>query len=183
MIMKASIWIPLSCILLCFCIPASSKQAVEASGHSNNKLSYEDMEAVSRACVSGTVVDETGALIPGVRIVMRSLKDPSKEFETISDGNGEFDFGDVGEGKFEISFTSDGFDVKKESVTCSAKGEEVVLATRLMLNDTAILHPLVGPLVWQIVSSESGKIATDFTPIQILPIPRDPALDKKYRRP
>jgi hypothetical protein len=58
--------------------------------------------------VSGTVTDETGAVIVGATVALTSVFDSMPQ-KALSAGDGQFFFGDVAPGPFQITFTAQGF--------------------------------------------------------------------------
>jgi hypothetical protein len=65
-------------------------------------------EQAAAGAVSGTVVDRTGAVVAGAR-VMLSRQDPSQSQEAVSDSDGQFSFSGVVPGPFELAIIAGGF--------------------------------------------------------------------------
>jgi Carboxypeptidase regulatory-like domain len=58
--------------------------------------------------VSGTVIDQSGAVIAGARVRIAGA-DPSLNQEVLSDGDGQFSFANLAPGPFQLTITSPGF--------------------------------------------------------------------------
>ena len=69
--------------------------------------------------ISGTVVDRTGAVVAGARVTL-SREDQSLSQEATSDGDGQFFFGGVAPGPFQITITSVGFTTETSAGTLQA---------------------------------------------------------------
>lgn len=64
--------------------------------------------------ISGTVIDRTGSVVPGARVRL-SREDQSSSQEVTSDGDGQFFFGGVAPGPFELTVTSPGLATQTSS--------------------------------------------------------------------
>lgn len=62
--------------------------------------------------IKGTVMDLNGAVIPGVKILLKNSA-TSKEITSESNSDGEFKFKDVPDGIYEVSFSAGGFKTYK----------------------------------------------------------------------
>src|SRR5215470_6661229 len=58
--------------------------------------------------ITGTVTDETGAVIVGAKVALTSVFDSLPQ-EALSAGDGQFFFADVVPGPFQITITAEGF--------------------------------------------------------------------------
>ena len=63
------------------------------------------------ATISGTVVDQSGAVVANVKITLTQQGSPSTR-EALSDADGDFVFTDIAAGPFQLSFTAKGFDTQ-----------------------------------------------------------------------
>ncbi len=83
------------------------------------------------AGLSGTVNDDTGAVLPGVTVEITGdeLAGPLVE---VTDRSGRYEFSDVGPGDYRVSFTLAGFERSEQAVTIEA-GAEASLNTVLRL--------------------------------------------------
>ena len=98
--------------------------------------------------ISGTVVDRTGAIIPGVRVkLFREDQSPSKD--AISDSDGQFTFAGVAPGPFRLTITSPGFAAQTSSGTLLA-GENRTL-----------------PPISLVVSTAVSEVQVTLTPVEI----------------
>jgi Carboxypeptidase regulatory-like domain len=59
--------------------------------------------------ISGTVKDQTGAFVPGARVVLTRNDDPSTKQETQTDMNGQFVFVYIAPGAFQLSISATNF--------------------------------------------------------------------------
>ena len=73
-------------------------------------------QPVRPGTISGSVVDRTGAVIAGARVKV-SREDPPLNQETTSDSDGQFYFGGVAPGPFQLTITSPGFTMQTFSGT------------------------------------------------------------------
>src|SRR5882762_8490661 len=64
--------------------------------------------------ISGTIVDQTGAAVPGARVKL-SREDQSPDQEVTSDDDGQFSFANVAPGSFQITVASAGFTTQSSS--------------------------------------------------------------------
>jgi hypothetical protein len=64
--------------------------------------------------ISGTVVDQSGAVVAGV-LVRLSRDDQSPDQEALSDDDGQFSFANVAPGPFQLTITSPGFATQSSS--------------------------------------------------------------------
>jgi hypothetical protein len=67
-----------------------------------------DPQLLSPGSISGTVIDATGAVVVGAQVSLTRV-DQSAPQEVISGGNGQFFFGNVLPGTFQIRITASGF--------------------------------------------------------------------------
>src|SRR5207245_8901223 len=94
-----------ACLLLLFAYPplAQSQQAPDPPGTAATRE-----QPVRPGTISGTVVDRTGAVIAGARVKLMR-EDPSLGQEVVSDSDGQFYFGGIAPGAFQLTITSPGF--------------------------------------------------------------------------
>ena len=94
-----------ACLLLLFAYPtfAQSQQAPDPPGTDGTRE-----QPVRPGTISGTVVDRTGAVVAGARVKV-SREDPPLNQETTSDNDGQFYFGSIAPGPFQLTITSPGF--------------------------------------------------------------------------
>ena len=80
------------------------------------------------AVLKGVVTDEAKAIIPGARLVLKGEHGDTKE--TVSNDFGEFSFGEMPLGKYELSVTKEGFaDVKRTvSLDGTSRSADLTLA-------------------------------------------------------
>jgi Carboxypeptidase regulatory-like domain len=136
----------LGVLLLC-CFPAlgQSPQPSDAPNATAQKLG---LAQPLTGTISGTVVDRTGAVVPGARVKL-SREDSSLSREVASDSDGQFYFAGVGPGSFRLTITSPGFTAQTAS---------------------GVLHPgedYTVPTVQLIVATEATEVKVAMTPVQI----------------
>ena len=77
----------------------------------NSKDRYPDnaeRPAVKLVCLSGTILDQNGAVIPGVKVTAYNI-DAGKSLSTRSNASGEYKFEDLVPGKYRVESESAGF--------------------------------------------------------------------------
>jgi hypothetical protein len=106
-------FVSLILMILCCSLPAlaESKQAAQdpatgstTGGSSNQQLSGN---------IDGTVVDQTGAVVAGARIILTRSQFPKQE--VLSGSDGQFSFANLPPGPFQLTITSDGFATQSSS--------------------------------------------------------------------
>ena len=90
--------------------------------------------AAQTGTVKGVVADETGGVLPGVTVYLRSGR--AMEVETVTDGTGTFVIGGVPAGEAEVVFRLVNFSVGRQMVTVVA-GREATVDVVLTLSMTA----------------------------------------------
>lgn len=98
---------PLLGVLLLCSFPALA-QSPEPSGAPNATPQQQGPAEPVTGTISGTVVDRTGAVIPGARVRL-SRQDSSPSQEVMSDSDGQFYFAGVAPGSFWLTIISPGF--------------------------------------------------------------------------
>jgi len=97
-----------------FCLGQASQQAPapnpeHSSEHSPERSIASAGERLS-GTISGTVVDQSGALIAGARVrLTRTGEDQSLSQEVLSGDDGQFSFTNIAPGAFQLTITSAGF--------------------------------------------------------------------------
>src|SRR5215472_18045172 len=64
--------------------------------------------AQNRASVGGTVRDQTGAVVPGATVVLTSVE-TGASLTTVTNTEGNYLIGGLGEGKYDLTVTQSGF--------------------------------------------------------------------------
>ena len=98
--------------------------------------------AQSTGEVAGSISDQTGAPLPGVRMTIRGVADRGAE----TSAAGEFVFGDLPEGDYEISAELSGFERTRRAVRVRA-GERVTVSFTLhvaIVEETIVTAAKVG---------------------------------------
>jgi carboxypeptidase family protein len=86
----------------------------------------------SSGSIAGTIVDQTGAFVPGVRVVL-TRGDQSTKQETSSDGFGRYYFLDVAPGAFQLSISAPQFTTEVVSGTVQLGEHYLVPEIKLAL--------------------------------------------------
>jgi hypothetical protein len=110
-----------------------------------------------QATISGRVVDQSGANIPGVTVKLIREGQPSAP-EVSSDGNGEFRFSGVTPGEFQLTISSPGLSTQQFSGTVQA-GEAFVTPLIMLTIPTQVTEVHVQPIeeVAQVQINEQEK--------------------------
>ncbi len=77
------------------------------------------------ATLKGIVTDEAGAIIPGARLVLRN--DTAKIRETISTDSGEFNFGELPFGKYQLTVVKAGFADTERSIILDGSSSDAAM--------------------------------------------------------
>ena len=133
-----------ACLLLLFAYPtlAQSQQAPDPPGTDATRE-----QPVRPGTISGTVVDRTGAVIAGARVKL-VREDPSLGQEVVSDSDGQFYFGGITPGPFQLTVTSPGFTMQTSSGTMRS-GEDCIV-----------------PPVEMTVSEAVSEVKVSLTPVE-----------------
>jgi hypothetical protein len=148
---RSCVWLSL-CVLLCT-VPAlaQSQQPTTVPGTEGGRadppgtaaLSGEQQrDQQSTGDISGTVVDQTGAVVAGAHVKLTS-RDQFSNHETLSGENGQFSFSNVAPGSFQISITLSGFATKTYSAILAA-GEFYIVPQVALAVATEVTEVRVG---------------------------------------
>lgn len=135
-----------ACLLLLFAYPtfAQSQQTPDIPGPG----AAANEQPVQPGTISGSVVDRTGAVIAGARVkVLR--QDPPLNQETTSDSDGQFYFGGIAPGPFQITITSPGFTMQTLSGTLHS-GEDFSV-----------------PPIQMTVAESASEVRVSMTPVEV----------------
>lgn len=99
--------------------------------------------------ISGTVVDQQGAVVAGAVIQLSREEDPSLTQETTSDSDGQFSFANVAPGPFRLTITAPGFTSQAASGTLQS-GEDYTF-----------------PPVALAVATSASEVRVSMTPLEI----------------
>ncbi len=118
------------CLMLCGLLTAAESQQPSASQAAQTSAS-----AGAMASISGTVVDQQGALAVGAQV---QLKRPGETHgqQVPSGQNGEFSFLNIVPGPFELTVTASGFESK--TVTGTLTAGQVYIVPEIVLNVAAM---------------------------------------------
>lgn len=133
-----------ACLLLLFAYPALafSQQSPDTPG---TDTIHE--QQVRPGTISGTVVDRTGAMIAGARVKL-SRDDASLNLEATSDRDGQFYFGGLAPGPFQLTIMSPGFTMQTVSGTLHS-GEDYTV-----------------PPVEMTVAESTAEVKVSLTPVE-----------------
>jgi hypothetical protein len=87
--------------------------------------------------ISGSVVDRTGAVVPGAHVKL-SRENQSLSQEVVSDTDGQFSFARVAPGPFQLTITSPGFAAQTSSGTLRS-GEDCIVPPIALVVATAVI--------------------------------------------
>lgn len=85
--------------------------------------------------ISGTVVDSTGAVIPGATVVLKNLASGQHD-SSVSDDNGHYSFS-VAPGRYEIQITNTGFNAFRHGPIQIADGADLKFDATLSVDSTS----------------------------------------------
>jgi|ERR1700722_8337560 len=103
-----------------FC-QGQTSQASPESQHRAASTGEQSSDPQAPASLSGTIADQSGAVIAGARIKLTRTGDPrstdnsSGGQEAVSDSDGQFSFANVAPGAFQLTITSGGFETRTSS--------------------------------------------------------------------
>ena len=139
-------------LLSVLALPCASPQAMlaqsqsAAGGHTKKGPSADKAQSspstqlqpatASMASISGTVVDQEGAVAVGAQVQLIRGEDDATRQDTVSGENGQFSFSNLAPGPFRLTVNAPGFDAKIFSGELHAG--EVYLAPPIALNITAV---------------------------------------------
>ncbi len=87
--------------------------------------------------LSGTVVDSTGATIPGAKVVLQDLA-TGRHDTSVSDGSGSYSF-PLAPGRYQIEVTSAGFKVFRQGPIEISEGADVKIAAALEVDSASTI--------------------------------------------
>jgi Carboxypeptidase regulatory-like domain len=128
---KSLLWLRLSILLfLCgFSVQAQSQQSTGSQdpqhGQTDGSSPEQPPTQPSPGTISGTIVDRTGAVVPGARIKL-SREALSLSQDKMSDSDGQFSFAGISPGPFQLTITSAGFAAQTSSGTLHS-GEDCIV--------------------------------------------------------
>lgn len=99
-------WITAAAILSA--VSALAQTLAAGMPETSTPAQQDDPPGPKSGSISGTVVDQSGAVVANVKIAL-AQQGPASKRETLSDSNGYFLFLDVTPGPFQISYTASGF--------------------------------------------------------------------------
>lgn len=137
-----------------------------ASGQTSQASGTSDNQQISGS-LSGTVVDRTGAVIAGARVTL-TREDQSPAQEIVSGGDGQFSFGDVPPGPFQLITTATGFAAQTSSGKLQA-GETLHLAAITLPIASADTEVLVSPATNVEVAEEQIKVEEQQRVLKVIP--------------
>lgn len=123
--------------------------------------SQQDAAAPLPGSISGTIVDPSGAAVARARVKLTSGNPPANE-ETLSADDGQFSFGNVAPGAFQLTIADDGFTPQTLSGILHAR--EIYNAPRIALvlapekTDVEVIVPRVEVAEEQIREEEKQRV-------------------------
>ena len=128
--------------------PSSSQTKTSGSAKTASPSTSAATQNSSLGTISGTVIDQAGAVAEGAQVQLTRDKDSSKQ-EVASGANGEYTFTNLAPGPFRLTVTAPGFDTKIYSGQVSA-GQTVVVPA-IALNITTV----------------TAEVTVELTPVEV----------------
>jgi hypothetical protein len=144
-------------VLCRLCVLASLVLLVPTSSH-----------AVSTGTIFGTVLDSSGAVIPGASVTIKS-EDTGLERKTVSNASGEYLFDGLAIGNYTISGSSAGFKMYAQQGIVLNVDQKVRADLHLEVGNTADTVTVSGTA--SLVDTRSGTIANVVTSAQVTNLP------------
>jgi hypothetical protein len=136
----------------------STSEATPAEGHE------QDFQATG--CISGTVLDATGAPVAGAQVKLTRLtKTPVLESRTAQDGH--FAFANVAPGPFELSIALAGF--KAKTVPGSLPAKQDYLASAIRLEVATVVTDVSVRLTTEEIAAEQIKVQEQQRLLAVIP--------------
>ncbi len=132
-------------------------------------------QGITTGTITGSVVDPSGAMIPGATVT--ALRPSTGVKETLTtDGKGEFSFRNVQAGTYNIMVDAPGFAAKTEIGVSVAAGQVSALAPTQMVAGSVATDVEVKSTA-ELLQTTSSEIATNFEPEQVQDLPLSGNLD------
>jgi hypothetical protein len=149
--------------VLCVCVVCSGQtsQRVLVSGPATTSLSPRPPDENSPGSISGTILDQSGAVVAGARVSL-THEGQSQSTEVLSGENGQFSFSGVAPGPFHLTFTAVGFATQTASGVLQP-GENylapvVSLSVAMNVTDVEVGVPTVEVAAEQIRVEEKQRV-------------------------
>ncbi|MGA3105455.1 MAG: TonB-dependent receptor [Terriglobales bacterium] len=128
-------------------------------------LASQTLLAQSSGSVTGTVVDNTGAVVAGAQV---SVADPSTGFRrsTISNSDGNYLVAGLGAGTYDVTITAPGFEKFQARKVILRVGEKIRVDTKLVIGKVTSEIVVEGSAVGK-VETQSSEMAGTITGDQI----------------
>jgi hypothetical protein len=147
----SSVCLSLIVVLCAFPALAQSKQLPDAVGLESRlpgtpgtwaSAGEQSPDEQLSGSISGTVVDQTGAVVVGARVTLTPDQSPNQD--VLSDDKGQFSFTDILPGRFQLTITSAGF-AKQSSSGILRSGEIYVVPQLALTVAIAVTEVRVSP--------------------------------------
>ena len=138
--------------VLLLCSFPGLAQSPQPSGPPNATAKERGPAQPLTGTISGTVVDRTGAVVPGARVKL-SREDSSLSQEAMSDSDGQFYFAGVAPGSFWLTITSPGFTTQTASGRLEG-GEDYTVPPVLLIVAAAVTEVKVAMTPVEIAEAE-----------------------------
>lgn len=155
------LWLSLTLLLYLFPLPAHSQQPPVVPGMESGSSGVPRTQASAGGhlsdqrlpgSISGTVVDQTGAIVAGARVKL-SREDQSPGQELLSDGDGQFSFVNIAPGPFQLTIFSPGFAAQTSSGILHS-GESCVVPQIELAVATAVTEVRVIPSLTEVAQEQ-----------------------------
>jgi hypothetical protein len=120
----------------------------------------------SSGSISGTVVDQSGAIVTGARITLTCRNQPPNQ-EVLSGDNGEFSFANVVPGPFQLTITAAGFATQTSSGTLQS--QQMYLVPQIVMTVAANITALQVGLPREEVAEEQIKLEEQQRVLGVIP--------------
>ena len=121
-------------ICLSLCVILGLATAVESQQSTVPQAAQTGKAAEIQASISGTVVDQQGAVAVGAKVQL-TRQDGAQPVDVLSGDDGQFAFSNVAPGTFKLTITAQGFDTK--TVSGSLTAGQIYIVPEIVLNVAA----------------------------------------------
>jgi Carboxypeptidase regulatory-like domain len=150
--------------------PPTPAHSVQTTSEERGIASASDQPggAAFSGTISGTVVDQTGAIVAGAKVrLTRAAENQSSDQEVQSDGNGQFSFARVAPGPFQLTITSEGF--ATQTFSGILRSAETLVVPQIVLAVAADVTEVKVGVPQEEVAEEQIKVQEQQRVLGVLP--------------